>query len=514
MKTQDRINSIPYIVFGSTLLLLGLVGQVYQVNTLLLSLFIALLCLIVTIPKRQVFFVRLIDVWISSYIYLFLSEYLLQWQDSLMAFGMTIVSLTEGFIVASFGGTLLGYGLVAQLSSKKQNSVSLTSVQPLLIQDRSTSVETRALNKQVRHSLKMPFPKATTLSLSSLIPAEIAAFLFFLSLIVVFYIFEIITISQLLYVARSQRVYDLPISQLSNFFSAIIYTFPVIAAYHWRRYQLPSPIKLWLTLISTLAILVAFALGTRILLGFQVAGVLFFLLQGFQITKKRLLLILIIIFLLAGSQAVMRTARVTGIGSINWQQTQQELLQQPEAYLSAEGVLRVNAWIHLTKTYSPDGRVPENLFILYWWVPRQVWPDKPTMAGHWFIREMTTERGFSQTHSVSGGFSMPALLDFGPIAGAFFSMVYGFLLASLEAFVHRNRDRHHPEAILAALLFFGVFFMMRSLQTGLIFIMTASLVSVVPLMILNRLIAARQAKIPNTYKHNPYTVPIKTQGRN
>jgi hypothetical protein len=461
-----------YIIFGFLLILLGFADQINQASTLMLSLCVTVVCLVWVALIRRPVSLWLIDVWMLSYIYLFLSEYILQREEIFLNFGPNITSLTEGFIVAAFGASLVGYSLGVRILFRKQQDIGAEDI------DKNNSPE--QCHNTV-HRFYGNFRRKMQPNSGNLIPGELVLFMIILSAILLFYALRVVTIEQLLYTARSQRSVDLPVSQLDNFLIAIVYTFPIVAAYLWKNYRLPLPIKALFFIVSVLATMITFGLGTRIYLGFQVFGVLFFALEGFQITGKRFLVLAVAALMLTAGQGTIRAARTTGIGNLNWQQMGQTLRKQPVTYLSAEGVLRINALIHTTQTYSPDGRLPENLFILYWWVPRQLWPDKPTLAGYWFIREMTTERGFSSGHSVSGGFAMPALLDFGPTGGVVFCLLYGFGLAGLELYARKNRSREHPGSIITALLYFGVFFMMRSLHTSLIFIMIASLVSALPL---------------------------------
>jgi hypothetical protein len=481
-----------YVIFGLVLLLLGFIGQIYQTSTLLPSLLFTAICLGFVVLIRRPVSIRLVDVWLFSYIYLFLSEYILQREEILLSFGTSIASLTEGFIVAAFGASLVGYSFGIRILFREQPDLGDEDVDKNNGARQFHNIGHR-LHGNFRHKMQ-PAKKDS-------IPVELALFMIILATILLFYVLRIVTIDQLLYTARSQRTVVLPVGQLNNFLIAIVYTFPIVVAHLWQNYRLPIPIKLLFLAVSLASILATVALGTRIYLGFQIIGALFFALEGFQITSKRFLaLVAAALLVLTAGQGIIRTARTTGVGNLNWQQMGQTLQEQPVAYLSAEGVMRINALIHTTQTYSPDGRPPENLFILYWWVPRQLWPNKPTLAGYWFIREATSERGFSSGHSASGGFAMPALLDFGPIGGVFFSMLYGFGLAGLELYARKNRSREYPGSIVTALLFFGVFFMMRSLHTSLIFIMTASLVSALPLIIWRRLTLNKTKSVPNRWQ--------------
>lgn len=476
-----RINSLVYIVFGITLLILGLVGQIYLISTLKISMIIGVICLVLSFINRSPFFLRLIDVWISAYLYFYLGEYILLRDVSLLPFGMAITSITEGFIVASFGASLLGYGLVVNYFMAKW-------VPSLMDQSRGSQQSNMFFLPVVFHRQKLLIYANPNLDKEiplnrELIPSGIGLFSMALSIIILLYIFRVVTLQQLFFVGRAYRAAEVDVGVARIFLQAAIVVFPALTVFLLMRYRLLMLLKGWLLIVTIWAVVVTFAWGTRFLIGYQAASVLFLVTRGFRLRVKQSGILLTMGFLLLLAQEVILSTRNVGIGHIDLQQLL-SVVSQPDNYLGAEGILRVNAWIHLSQAYTGNGHAPENLFLLYWWIPRQWWPDKPVAAGYWVIRELSSLRGFGITHSVSGGFGMPALLDFGPIGGTFFSIVYGIGIGAFEAYVQRYRNRLSPEVILAGLMYFGVFLMMRSLFTSLIFMIIASLVIVIPLLIL------------------------------
>src|SRR5690349_8162535 len=106
MMSHRTTNPHPYIVFGTMLLVLGFAGQLDDFPVLLISLILANLSLIVSLLNRRPLFVKLIDIWIVSYVYLYFSEFMLLRSDQLLPLGNHIVSMTDGFIAAAFGATI------------------------------------------------------------------------------------------------------------------------------------------------------------------------------------------------------------------------------------------------------------------------------------------------------------------------------------------------------------------------------------------------------------------------
>lgn len=477
-----------YIVFGGTLFLWGIIGYANALPTLLVSLLLTLLLLVLSFLFRRHFALYLIDFWVLAYLYLFTGEYVGIGQGNILSLGRNLEAVTEGFIVASFGATVFGYGLVVRwLFVRAGRTMYVVAGKPALQREPLESSGEHAWLQRRRVKDKGVLSIRFTSERRDQMPKAIGAFLLWLSLLVIFYVFQGVGIRALLFEGRLEQSPFVLLGAAANLFIAVLVTFPTVVAYVLRRYESP-PAWMWMWLLAAagLSVVAMVASGTRLYVGFQLGGVLFCLTNGYRFDRRGFVLFTLLFVFLMGLQVIMRNTRDSGIGNASAAEIL-DITRQADNYFSYEGILAVNALIHARRAYEANSRVPETLFIFYWWIPRQFWPDKPTMAGYWLIREFSSDRGYSSGHSVDGGFAMPALLDFGPVWGAVFCTLYGAGLAALEVFVWRNRDLRYPSAILAALSGFGVFFMMRSLHTSLIFLMMATLVSVVPLAVLARL---------------------------
>jgi hypothetical protein len=183
-------------------------------------------------------------------------------------------------------------------------------------------------------------------------------------------------------------------------------------------------------------------------------------------------------------QGTMRASRTTGLVDLDAAELA-GTLANPETFLSSEGLLRVNAWVQEKQAWTDPSRPFENAFILYWWVPRSWWPDKPAMEGRRLIEDVMDEGWFSANHSVAGGFAMPALLDFGPWLGALFAAIYGIGLGALQRFAWRHRSLADPASLVVSLAAFGVFFTARGLHVSLIFV-SLCLVWLLPVLWIER----------------------------
>lgn len=104
-------------------------------------------------------------------------------------------------------------------------------------------------------------------------------------------------------------------------------------------------------------------------------------------------------------------------------------------------------------------------FLLYFWIPRVVWPDKPTMLGHWLIRNF--RGGFSSGHSASFGFAGELYSDFG-LFSLLFIFFIGRLLKVGEDFKNWALSTNGYVTVLGAMVFPYVFFFVRSPITATI----------------------------------------------
>jgi hypothetical protein len=128
--------------------------------------------------------------------------------------------------------------------------------------------------------------------------------------------------------------------------------------------------------------------------------------------------------------------------------------------MSPEGVVDMTA---LSMTYfesNPHTYGKSIAFLTYFWVPRTIWPDKPTMIGHWLIRKYRS--GFSEGHSASFGFTGELYADFGYFS-LIFVLVIGLALKWADYFraYHLSKQQSYDK-ILVGMLFSYVFFFIRS----------------------------------------------------
>jgi hypothetical protein len=456
-------TSIP---IGMALLVLGIAGEQYGFSTLPLAVVLTLADLVADITRRRHRVIRLIDIWRLAFAYLFGSEVLGALWEVRADFGVRIASAGEGLIVAGFGASLLGYSLGCMFGSRR------TARSRLVIRSRPWVI------------------RVCLMTLSTLILAYMA-----------------LTVSpQNLLTPRAMRSTD-PLLGPAAFaiVPAIIIQGALtaqLAAMARRRAGLAYPI-----LVAALTFVVLYVNATRFFLGFFAGGILFFLARFTRpMSRRRIAILGGAVLSIAVVQGTMRLVRGAGLGATDAESVLSSLAQG-DTYFKGEGMLRVHAWVHLKKVFEEEGRPLEHAFLLYWWIPRKLWPAKPTMDGYWLAHEVMADGDAGAGHSVAGGFTLPALLDFGCHGSIVVCLLYGMLVWGLDRFVAAHGDPTDPASVVSALLPFAVFFAMRSPQTSAIFL-ECCLGVYLPIFVVIRLSARRlRAAVPRSGVGRP-AVPV------
>jgi hypothetical protein len=447
-----RVTGVPA---GVALIILGIAGEQYGFSTLALAVALTLVDLVADIVRRRPRVIRLIDIWRLAFVYLFGSEAVSAVSEVRADFGVAIASAAEGLIVAGFGASLLGYCFGCMLGPRR------AARSRLVIQSRQRVITT------------------CLMALSTFILA-----------------YMVLTVSlQNLLTPRVMRSTDPLLGPAALVIVPAIIIQGILtaqlAAIARRRAGLAYPI-----LVAALAFVALFANAARYFLGFFAGGIVFFLARFTSPMSRRQIAILLGALLSIGVvQGTMGVVRGVGIGATDAGSVVASLTQG-ETYFKGEGMLRVHAWVHRKEVFEEEGRPLEHAFLLYWWIPRRLWPAKPTMDGYWLAHEVMADGDAGAGHSVAGGFTLPALLDFGGFGSIAFCLLYGLLVCGAERFVAAHGDPTDPASVVSALLPFAVFFAMRSPQTSAIFL-ECCLGVYLPMFVVIRLSARRlRAAVP------------------
>ena len=374
--------------------------------------------------------ITLYSVWILSFIYIIISEMVLYAGDSRLDI------LAARLLISANNIVLLGYVSNIRLMQEKSRGI--------------TSYIFRS-NKKIR---------------------AFKSGLISLSLLLLFYVYHYLPSA--LHAANYGRSVSTGVSDTSIPFGSIIspigLVLPAIIAYYFifvvRKYKFVA------FLFSLPIFIILFINGTRFPLLFSFIGFLSIsgYLKFYNVNFRQVIQSVILIALFLISVNFMQSFRTHGISSMNYQDLvvsdvkQNSFFKKMVYAMSPQGVFdmtRLN--IDYFHSHSHTLGVSTG-FILYFWIPRAVWPDKPTMLGHWLIRKY--RGGFAAGHSSSFGFTGALYADFG-VASLFFVFIMGIILKRLENF--RTKIFQGPPSykrVIASMLVPYIFFFVRSPLTS------------------------------------------------
>lgn len=249
----------------------------------------------------------------------------------------------------------------------------------------------------------------------------------------------------------------------SNLFQSLGLILPSIIMFYFK--EVKNYKTIYIPLIICLPIFtILFISGTRFNLLFSLGGFIFLSQISRQGKIKLGLKLLVLSFVLLISSLLMFEFRSDGLSKFNKSieevPLEKRFSQKIAAKMSPEGIIDMTA---LSMNYfdnNPHTYGKSTAFLTYFWIPRSLWKDKPTMIGHWLIR--TSRSGFSEGHSASFGFTGELYADFG-----YFSFLFLVLIGIILKWGDRIRDHILQQEvnyykILVAMVFPYVFFFVRS----------------------------------------------------
>ncbi len=257
---------------------------------------------------------------------------------------------------------------------------------------------------------------------------------------------------------------------ISSLLSSISLVLPSIIVFYYKEIKLKKSLILpWL--LSSPIFLLLFITGTRFPLLFSFGG---FLIVAYTKTGeekiKLNLKLLILIVLLFGSSVFMNSFRTYGYsGKSDFfikNTTETRISKQIAFHMSPEGVIDMTSLMmrHFENNSHTYGK--SLAFLTVFWIPRSLWPEKPTMLGYWLVRKYRS--GFSEGHSSSFGFTGELYADFGYFS-LFFVYILGLLLKHADQFLaFQFTQQGAYKKICAVMLFPYIFFFVRSPITSTI----------------------------------------------
>lgn len=297
-------------------------------------------------------------------------------------------------------------------------------------------------------------------------------FLFLLCLEVIYILLSykraLLTMAVGRYAAYGLTAYDNPL--LEGLLGASEMILPSLYVFYYRSIKRQSNWLAWSLFFSLPIFLLIFMKGSRFYLLFSLLG--FLIVSGiiplFNVRLKslrNLSIIVILVAFAAMSMKNMRTIADSDIAESNFETKDLSLAHKIGQYTSPEGVVDMTSLsMDYFRIHSHTmGIQTANIF--YFWIPRSIWPDKPTMIGHWLIR--TSETGFAEGHSGSFGFCGELFADFGYFMFLLLPFIGGGIKLG-DKTIKRNFKVGEYRTILYSMLYPYVFFIIRSPITGTI----------------------------------------------
>lgn len=104
--------------------------------------------------------------------------------------------------------------------------------------------------------------------------------------------------------------------------------------------------------------------------------------------------------------------------------------------------------------------------LLFFWVPRKFWNDKPPQFGFWFIREyLGGQKGFSDKFSAPSSYLGVPYSDFGFIGVFIISFLIGFLTSKVDHYFNKNKQIvNYKTVLIFSFCLASFFFLPRQLN--------------------------------------------------
>ena len=256
---------------------------------------------------------------------------------------------------------------------------------------------------------------------------------------------------------------------LNAIIGSLGYLLPASFLYYFSK-QYPD--RQYLALIFSAPIwIILFMIGTRFPLLFSTLGyIIVWISTKKEIKLKHYVITILCGFMLFLSAAIMKKIR----GGAKYSdkeifQTTYSFNEFPAligSYMTDEAV--VNMTSELIKYYDAPSNEHKygvsSSFILYFWIPRSLWEEKPTMLGYWFFRQINSN--VDSQYSAAFGYTGDLFVDFGYFS-LIFMFFFGTILRKLQNKFERFKATTSIYIIIGAMFYPLIFFFVRSPVTSL-----------------------------------------------
>lgn len=205
--------------------------------------------------------------------------------------------------------------------------------------------------------------------------------------------------------------------------------------------------------------------GTRFHLLFSAFGVAVVYFASRPVSLRTMLRLTAVAAVIVVISVLMLRVRNTGMTQANADVLSAAV--RTEEVASGEGVVATMSMIVDYFSHREHAYGASTAGLVLFWIPRSIWPDKPTFIGYWFPREYGLT-GFSEIHSAAATFAADPYVDFGFVGGILLCGAIGIGLARVDGWSARTIARQgHPAIVIASVLYGATFFAVRSLDTAI-----------------------------------------------
>jgi hypothetical protein len=231
----------------------------------------------------------------------------------------------------------------------------------------------------------------------------------------------------------------------------------------WIAKQSTGSTRLLMLLMAASVFLLGLVSGVRFVLLFSAVGSAIAWMVPRPPSRRTFAVLFAVALTLAIASRVLSETRTFGIGESDVGSVIDASSPTEFVVMSEKSVQSMTqAVIYARHRGHTDGRT--SAAVLVFWVPRALWPDKPTLIGFWLPREFgRVESGFSAAPAFTGS----SYVDFGLWGSVVLWFIGGLFFGVLERATARVCAAEGDARVLfVAPLYGGAFFAVRSPDTA------------------------------------------------
>lgn len=233
------------------------------------------------------------------------------------------------------------------------------------------------------------------------------------------------------------------------------------------------------------------ATGVRFMLLFTIVGAVIAWTAPRPPSRRTLATLLAAALALAFVSSVLRTTRTFGLQSADVGAAVRGF-STADVVMSEQSVRTMAQAVVYTKRFGYTYGETSTALAVFW-VPRAVWPSKPTLIGYWLPRAFDTT-SYGKGFSAAPGFAGGTFLDFGLGGSVACWLVLGLAFGFLERWTARlTAAERDARILLVAPLYGGTFFAVRSIETATLVLAGVFLLAIALLVVSAR----RRTSLPD-----------------